>query len=121
MFDMDLNTSLHQKLLFPHLAAEGEWRSTIILCNPNRKSAGSLEFTCLQPDGTAVTKQSSIPAGGSLVLDLEELFRQPLNGGQLILTASQPIAAFLLYDNTGGATGSPNRLWRAGLSATPFE
>jgi V8-like Glu-specific endopeptidase len=121
MFDMDLNTSLHQKLLFPHLAAEGEWRSTIILCNPNRESAGSLEFTCLQPDGTAVTKQSSVPAGGSLVLDLEELFRQPLNGGQLILTASQPIAAFLLYDNTGGATGSPNRLWRAGLSATPFE
>ena len=121
MFDIDLQTRLQQKMLFPHLVAAGAWHSTVITCNPDPQAPASLQFTCLLPDGTRKTAAASIPAGGSLNLDLEKLFHQPLAGGQLLLNASRPIAAFLLYSNTANDVADPNQLWQAGLSAIPFD
>jgi len=122
MFDINLCPALAKKLLFPYLAAHDLWESTVMACNPDTNTAAALHCTYLPPDGTALSADTSIPAGGSLALNLEKLFRQPLDGGQLIIASSRPIAAFLLYDNTATAADHPDQpLWRAGLGAIPWQ
>lgn len=44
MFDIDLKNSLHRKFLCPHLAADKNWDSRAMICNPN-DTATEISFT----------------------------------------------------------------------------
>jgi hypothetical protein len=121
MFDMDLKDKLHQLFLFPHLASltKEKWTSTVMLCNPNAQSA-ELSFEYHDMEGNVyhpATTSPIIPANGSVEIDAGKLFNRDLNNGYLLLHSTQPLAAFLLYDNT--ATGTNH--WKAGLSAVPLN
>ncbi len=114
MFDIDLKTALHRRFICPHLAVNEEWKSVLMACNPNQTETG-LTLIYRKTDGTGeIRKTSSIPAEGSLTEFLADIFNQELNGGTLTIEATQPISAFLLYDNR-------KNTWRAGLSAVPLD
>ncbi len=115
MYDMDFKTSLYQKFLFPHLAADNDWRSFAMLCNPNNVQA-SISYSYYRADGTLVDRVPTIiPANGSVQDSVFTLFQQSLVGGTMVVESSQPVTAFLLYDNKSITT------WKAGLSAVPIE
>jgi V8-like Glu-specific endopeptidase len=115
MFDIDLKTSLHRKFLCPHLAANDDWRSLALVCNPNDTDA-ELSFTYYDSDGSQVARITAwpIPAFGSIEEPLFDLFQQELDGGTLVIETEQPVTAFLLYDNK-------STTWKAGLSAVPVD
>jgi V8-like Glu-specific endopeptidase len=115
MYDIDLKTSLHRKFLCPHLAANSEWRSFALVCNPNDTDA-RISFTYYDTDGSLVDQITAppIPAHGSVKHSLYGLFQQELNGGTLVIETVQPVTAFLLYDNK-------STTWKAGLSAVPID
>ncbi len=113
MFDMDLKTSLHTRLRLAHLAADTLWRSLVMICNPNN-SAATITFKAYNTTGTlTATQPYSIPANGSAQVNLYSLFGQALTGS-MIIEATQPVTAFLLYD-------SNTTTWKAGLSAIPVQ
>ncbi|MBN2808978.1 MAG: hypothetical protein JXR80_05750 [Deltaproteobacteria bacterium] len=114
LFDMDMQSSLHQNFLLAHLAADGvEWDSLIMACNPNAATA-NLTYSYYNQAGQMVTSRpSSIPAGGSVQDNLHTVFGQNL-AGSVVIESSQPITAFMLYD-------SKTTDWRAGLSALPLD
>ena len=113
MFDMDLKTSLHSRLRLAHLAADASWRSLVMICNPNNSPA-TITFKAYNKSGAlSATRTSAIPANGSAQVNLYTLFGQALTGS-MIIEATQPVTAFLLYD-------SNEKTWKAGLSAIPFQ
>jgi len=121
MFDMDMKEKLHKILLFPHLASlqQEKWASVVMLCNPNPEPA-RLTFKYYDMDGDMSSPANSppeIPAYGSVAIEAGRLFGKDLENGSLFLSSSQPLAGFLLYDNT--ATGTNH--WKAGLSAVPLD
>ena len=115
MFDIDLKTSLHRNFLCSHLAANTEWRSFALVCNPNDTDT-KISFTYYDTDGSRVAQIATlpIPAHGSVEQSLYGLFHQELNGGTLVIKTVQPVTAFLLYDNK-------STTWKAGLSAVPVD
>ncbi len=115
MYDIDLKTSLHTKFLCPHLAADAEWRSFALVCNPNDTDA-RISFTYYDTNGARAAQITAppIPAHGSVKHSLFGLFQQELNGGTLVIETVQPVTAFLLYDNK-------STTWKAGLSAVPID
>ena len=121
MFDMDLKEKLHKKFLFPHLASltKEKWTSTVMLCNPNPEAARlNLQYFNMDGEMSRPAKlPPQIPAHGSIAIEAGDLFGKDLNFGSLVLQSTQPLAAFLLYDNT--ATGTNH--WKAGLSAVPLD
>jgi hypothetical protein len=124
MFDIDVKKSLHKEFIFPHVAAQSQiigndkWTSTAMLCNPNDEEA-RLTFHLHTLDGQSLTPTlppRPIPPHGNVAIDIGELFGGDA-GGYLHLQTTQPLAAFLLYDDT--TTGVNH--WRAGLSAVPMD
>ncbi len=115
MFDIDLKTSLHRKFICSHLAADNEWRSFTMVCNPADNEA-RVSFTYYDTNGDKMTPITipPIPAHGSVNYSLYSLFRRELKGGSLVIESDQLITAFLLYDNK-------NTTWKAGLSAVPID
>ncbi len=118
LFDIDFQGTLHQHLILPHLAADGEeWNSTAILCNPN-PSVATVTYTFYEPEkGTPSRAQTTIPAWGSINDDLKTRFGKILTGGHIMIDSTQPLAGFLLYDSS--FSGKNN--WKAGLSAMPLQ
>ena len=117
LFDMDLQNSLQQQFILPHLAADGQnWRSLAIMCNPN-PTAATVTYTYYAQDGSSTSTQATIPAWGSLEDDLKTRFNQNLSGGHILIQSSQPLAGFLLYDSS--CYGQSN--WKGGLSAMPLQ
>ena len=113
LYDIDLKTNLHTRLRLAHLAADNQWQSLVMLCNPNPEAA-NVSFRALRGDGSQIAvRNRTIPTNGSLTVDLYTLFGQAL-GGTMILESPQPIAAFLLYNNR-------KLPWKAGLSAIPIQ
>lgn len=115
MYDIDLKESLHRKFLFPHLAADQNWRSFALLCNPN-DVATRLSFKYYNSSGTLEYTRSvpPIPANGSVKYPVSTIFQETMTGGTMVLESDQPVTAFLLYDNKATT-------WKAGLSAVPLD
>ncbi len=115
MYDVDLKESLHRKFLFPHLAADQNWRSFALICNPN-DTAARISFQYYDGSGTLAYQMTTppIPANGSVNYAVSTLFQQTLTGGTMVIETDQPVTAFLLYDNK-------LTTWKAGLSAVPLE
>ncbi len=113
MFDMDMKKTLHRRFLLSHLAADSSWRSLVVACNPN-DAVANLTYSYYNQVGQHIaTKNSSIPANGSDMVNLRGLFGQDL-AGSMIIDSNQPITAFMLYD-------SLTTTWQAGLSALPLD
>ncbi len=115
MFDIDLKNSLHRKFLCPHLAVNDDWRSFVMICNPNDTET-EISYTYYDSDGSQVARKTAPPiqAYESINQSLFDLFQQELNGGTLVIETVQPVTAFLLYDNK-------STTWKAGLSAVPVD
>ncbi|MCK5681072.1 trypsin-like peptidase domain-containing protein [bacterium] len=115
MFDIDLQDSLHKTFLFPHLAADQDWRSFVMICNPNPSSARiSVEHRDVNGNLTGPLSITPIPANGSVNFSAYTVFQKSVTGGSLIVKTDQPVTAFLLYDNKATT-------WKAGLSAVPLD
>ncbi len=113
MFDIDLKTSLHRKFLFTYLAADQNWRSIVLLCNPN-SSVANITCKYYNGDGLLIDQiPSTIPSNGSVQHDLYTLFQRELEGS-MVIESSRPVTAFLLYENKFTT-------WKAGLSAVPLD
>ncbi|HDS15532.1 MAG TPA: hypothetical protein ENN66_02755 [Proteobacteria bacterium] len=114
MFDMDLKTTLHSRLKLAHLAADaGSWNSLVMICNPNDSPATITYKAYNTGGGLVATRSGGLAARGSVQTNLYTLFGQAL-AGSMIIEATQPITAFLLYD-------SKTTVWKAGLSAIPVQ
>jgi len=115
MYDIDLKDSLHRKFLFPHLAVDQDWRSFVLICNPNDVDA-RISFSYYDGAGTSAYQMTTppIPANGSINYPVWTLFQQTLTGGTMVVETDQPVTAFLLYDNK-------STTWKAGLSAVPLD
>jgi V8-like Glu-specific endopeptidase len=115
MYDIDLKDTLHRKFLFPQLASNRDWNSYIMICNPNSSTA-NITFKYYNSGGEhTLTATRSISRNGSGNYVLYTLFNQvDFTDGTMVLESSQPVTAFLLYDND-------SQNWKAGLSAVPVN
>ncbi len=85
-----------------------------MVCNPNN-SVANITFKYYNKNGTyraSATRQ--IPRNGSLKYPVYTFFNFDFTDGTMVLESTQPVTAFLLYDNDG-------QTWKAGLSAKPVN
>jgi hypothetical protein len=86
-------------LYVPHLAQDATWDSFIMVSNPNSSSA-VLTATIIGQDGSTVASQTySLSANGSSDISIDALAGTSLSDGSLHLSCTQPITAFVLYQN----------------------
>ena len=119
MYDIDLKSELHHTFYLPHVAADTEWDSTIMICNPNNATA-RIYFHYFTPGGREpyTARSVDIPANGSLQQSVYNIHGIPLSGGSFkVESITYPINIFMLYDGT--RSGQNN--WKAGLSAIPTD
>jgi len=116
MIDIDMKSSLYNALTVPHVAtADGQWASTLMMCNPNSCTATvTLKYT----DTTGATgsaQEITIPAQGAKQQDLSEIF-PGVSGGAIAISSTVPVAGFLQFDGQDQGTA-----WKAGLSVVPAK
>ena len=114
MYDIDLKNTLHRKFLFSQLASNEDWNSYVMVCNPN-SSVASVTFKYYNSSGISkVQTTRSIPSNGSINYAISTFFHNDFTDGTMVLESSQPVTAFLLYENE-------SQNWKAGLSAVPVN
>ena len=117
MADLPFISELSSCLIFPHVAQDDTWDTTISICNPNNESV-SIALKYVAKDGVEqVTQTYSISAFGSGEYPLSTVFSSniPL-AGRVVINSSNGIAAFALYsDKKNGGT------YYAGINAEICE
>ncbi len=117
MADIPFSSELSSCLIIPHIAQDGSWDTTILICNPNNKTA-SIAIKYVDRAGIEQgTKNYIIPANGSGKYLLSTVFsdRIPLEGS-IEISSSHGITAFALYtDKKNGGT------YYAGINAESCE
>ena len=105
MADITLIKSTSTTLHVPHVAQNGTWDTTILICNPN-SSNNTVTLTYVDTTGTpSITKNYNIAGMGSIKVKLSNLLSGgTASGGKVKVSATRGVAAFALYSNleTGG-------------------
>ena len=100
MADIPVSTTLEESLLIPHIAQSNDWNTTALICNPNATPT-TVTMVYTDTNGQEQGRKSyQIPALGSNIYPLSEVFSNllPLSGS-VQLTATPGISAFALYSN----------------------
>lgn len=121
IYDIDVKdeSDLTDMFTTPHVAANDDWESTMMICNPSEVST-SIRFVYISTDGVtlAAPRTITIPRFGSAQVNLQDLFGKPLSGGAITFVSDPAwVTAFMLYDGTGNGTNN----WKAGLSTVPLR
>lgn len=86
------------RLTVPHLAQDSTWDSVIMVCNPNSSNA-TLTATIFGKNGSTVASQAySLKAMGSVDISIASIAGGEVSGS-VQLSCTQPITAFVLYQN----------------------
>ncbi|HUU39982.1 MAG TPA: carboxypeptidase regulatory-like domain-containing protein [Desulfatiglandales bacterium] len=100
MADIPFIHTTSTSLFIPHVAQDDQWDTKILACNPNNSATG-ITITFVNEDGQPThTKNYTLGANASGQYELETI----LDGGtapngKVVITATQGIAAFALYNN----------------------
>ena len=104
MYDMSMTQSLHNKLDISQTAQDAAWGMQIMISNPNSQTV-EVQLTHHDENGTggALTYPVNIAAGGSAVIDLEDVLAswnlEVLQGGCLhLVTDGAGVVAFATFD-----------------------
>ncbi|MBN2468835.1 MAG: hypothetical protein JXD19_11875 [Deltaproteobacteria bacterium] len=98
--DIPVAGELSTTLYVPHVAQNNVWDTTILVCNPNNpETIVNLKF--VDADGNErYSRNYTIPANGSGAYDLSVLVQgAEYTQGSVKITATQGVAAFVLYSN----------------------
>jgi hypothetical protein len=100
MADISFIHTTSTSLFIPHVAQDDTWDTKILACNPNNSATG-ITITFVNEDGQPThTKDYTLGANASGQYELATI----LDGGtapngKVVITATQGIAAFALYNN----------------------
>ena len=117
MADIPFANELSKCLVIPHIAQDGLWDTTILICNPNDEAA-SIALKYVDQLGVEQgSKNYTIPAYGSGEYPLSTNFSDKIPlAGRIEINSSTGIATFALYSNrkSGGT-------YYAGINAGSCE
>ncbi|THB78301.1 MAG: hypothetical protein D3926_13330 [Desulfobacteraceae bacterium] len=116
--DVPFTRTPSQELVFPHVAHNKNWETTIYTVNTGDAEA-TVIFTYLDKTGAVIKEYySSIPAKGSSEVSLGVFSSTvpEIKGGSVTIFASQEIAAFAVYSNL-----KSGNLSYAGLNAVDIS
>lgn len=98
--DVPFTSSISTQLVIPHVAQNETWDTTLCISNPNMNAA-SVTLTYIAKDSTASTPyRTTIAGNGSIAVSAGTIAGiDSIKGGKVVISSSQPLAAFALYNN----------------------
>ncbi|MBN1829481.1 MAG: hypothetical protein JW884_10110 [Deltaproteobacteria bacterium] len=109
MGDITLIPDLARELIVPHVAQNGEWDTSVYVCNPHGEST-SVTLLFVDESGSVLYQQTfALPANGTREFDLDDDLLPAgvtKSRGSVKISATNPVAGFAMYYDLDKATGN---------------